>query len=165
MSFVLYSHFISIAFTHHICYTYHPSLSLHIYIYRGLNMSTMTTNFLNIASIESYNTFLVKYIINSDETHKLAVSSMDDQSTLLQKSHHTRQLLKRQLKTDQLVQNVGNWNRAFCNSAMVWGYVCLVDSSTTHMKLAARGFNMLFKSLLTRLNTTNTMWSNECIQV
>lgn len=71
-------------------------------------MSTMTTNFLNIASIESYNTFLVKYIINSDETHKLAVSSMDGQSALLQKSHHTRQLLKRQLKTDQLVQNVGN---------------------------------------------------------
>lgn len=53
-------------------------------------MSTMTTNFLNIASIESYNTFLVKYIINSDETHKLAVSSMDGQSALLQKSHHTR---------------------------------------------------------------------------
>lgn len=71
-------------------------------------MSTMTTNFLNIASIESYNTFLVKYIINSDETHKLAVSCMNGQSTLLQKSHHTRQLLKRQLKTDQLVQNVGN---------------------------------------------------------
>ena len=29
----------------------------------------MTTSFLNIASIESYNIILVKYIINSDETH------------------------------------------------------------------------------------------------
>ena len=32
-------------------------------------MSTMTTSFLNITSVESYNTILVKYIINSDETH------------------------------------------------------------------------------------------------